>query len=396
MMTDRTSRLLVIVPDRVSDIIVKGEYQPDYYNPGQIFDEVHLLMTNDDRPSAEAMQRTVGRARLVFHNLPERPDLVTANWRRWWKKPLRDWAAPGVELARLIDPHLIRCHGADWNTYLASRIRKALGIPYVVSLHINPDVNPVRRHVRPPFTPEQEAHNAFFEYLERTGLQAADLVMPVYKPILPYLERMGAPRVEVCYNVLNNRHLARKDDYARGERFRIVCVGRLNADKNPDNIIRAVARMPDAELTIVGDGPLRPELETLAASLGAAERVIFRPSVDNDELCRMLPGFDLFAVHTEYWEINKSVLEALLTGLPVVINRRRGPPVPEFVENDIVHFVDSSEDGYFAALSHFAASEEARADLGQRALTGARRLWDPAATTETYAEIYRRLMRKAG
>ncbi len=273
MMTDRTSRLLVIVPDRVSDIIVKGEYQPDYYNPGQIFDEVHLLMTNDDRPSAEAMQRTVGRARLVFHNLPERPDLVTANWRRWWKKPLRDWAAPGVELARLIDPHLIRCHGADWNTYLASRIRKALGIPYVVSLHINPDVNPVRRHVRPPFTPEQEAHNAFFEYLERTGLQAADLVMPVYKPILPYLERMGAPRVEVCYNVLNNRHLARKDDYARGERFRIVCVGRLNDDKNPDNIIRAVARMPDAELTIVGDGPLRPELETLAASLGAAERV---------------------------------------------------------------------------------------------------------------------------
>ncbi len=101
-------------------------------------------------------------------------------------------------------------------------------------------------------------------------------------------------------------------------------------------------------------------------------------------------------MHTEYWEINKSVLEALLTGLPVVINRRRGPPVPEFVENDIVHFVESSEDGYFAALSHFAASEEARADLGQRALTGARRLWDPAATTETYAEIYRRLMRKAG
>ena len=42
------SRLLVIVPDRLSSILDKGEIQPDYYNPGRVFDEVDILMTNDE------------------------------------------------------------------------------------------------------------------------------------------------------------------------------------------------------------------------------------------------------------------------------------------------------------------------------------------------------------
>ena len=90
-----------------------------------------------------------------------------------------------------IDPDSIRCHGADWNTYLASRIKAELGIPYVTSLHINPDVNSVRRIQGDNLTPEQKRHNAFYNYLERDALRDADLVMPVYQPILPYLKRLG-------------------------------------------------------------------------------------------------------------------------------------------------------------------------------------------------------------
>jgi hypothetical protein len=62
--------LLVIVPDRISEILTKGEYPPRYYNPGELFDEVHILMTNDDTPDIFTLKRTVGRARLFIHNLP--------------------------------------------------------------------------------------------------------------------------------------------------------------------------------------------------------------------------------------------------------------------------------------------------------------------------------------
>ncbi len=138
-------RLLVIVPDRISQIIEKGEYQPGYYNPGDVFDEVHILMTNDDKPDPAALQRTVGKARLVLHNYPDQAGISTKQWSLLTGPRLRAWAKGGVEIARRIAPDMIRCHGSDWNTYLASRIKKSLGIPYVVSLHINPDINPVRR-----------------------------------------------------------------------------------------------------------------------------------------------------------------------------------------------------------------------------------------------------------
>ena len=116
------SRLLVMVPDRVSQILEKGEIQPLYYNPGQLFDEVHLLMTNDDQPDTALLQAMVGGARLVIHSHPEAPEIIAGGeWRRWWHRALRRWAEGGVEIARRIRPDLIRCHGADWNTYLASQ-----------------------------------------------------------------------------------------------------------------------------------------------------------------------------------------------------------------------------------------------------------------------------------
>ena len=386
-------RLLVIVPDRISDILAKGEYQPRYYNPGEVFDEAHILTITDDRPSLAGLQRTVGGAKLVVHSYPDDPTLVgrrpefAIDWR------LRRWARGGVEIARKVKPALVRCHGADWNAYLASRIKAELGIPYVVSLHINPDVNPVRRYAKAQLSPAEARHNRFYEHIEREGLRNADLVMPVYKAILPYLERLGIERVEVCYNVLNQLHLRDKTDYALHTPARIVYVGRLFEDKNPENIIRAVARIPSAEFTVVGDGPIRGRLEALTKKLGVVGRVRFAPAVANDELCRMLAEQDIFAVHTEYWEISKSVLEALLTGLPVVINRRHGPAVPE-LEGDFVLMVENTEAGYYEALGRLLTDHGHREALGRRAFAHARSLWAPAITEAKYAAIYRRFLQR--
>lgn len=387
------SRLLVIVPDRISDILAKGEYQPGYYNPGEVFDEVHILTTTDDRPPLDQLQRTVGKARLVLHNLPD--DLTLVGRRPQWLADyrLRRWAKPGVEIARRIRPALVRCHGADWNTYLASRIKAELGVPYVVSLHINPDVNPVRRIVKPVLSAAETRHNAFYEHIETAGLRNADLVMPVYKPIVPYLQRLGVRRVEVCYNVLNRLHLRVKTDNFLHQPARIIYVGRLFEEKNPDNIMRALVRLPGAQLTVVGDGPIRPRLEQLAADLGIVDRVIFRPAVANDDLCELLAEQDIFAVHTEYWEISKSVLEALLTGLPVVINKRIGAPVPE-LEGDFVLKVNNTEDEYHAALRHLLDDDAARSELGRRALAHARRHWAPEVTEAKYASIYRSFLER--
>jgi glycosyltransferase involved in cell wall biosynthesis len=380
-------RLLVIVPDRISEVLEKGEYQPRYYNPGEVFEEVHILTTNDDRPDLGLLQRTVGRARLFVHNYPDNLNIVGSRWDWVRNRRLKQWAKGGVEIARSIGPDLIRCHGSDWNVYLASQIKAKLGVPYVVSLHINPDINPTRRYVKPDLSTDEMRHNAFYDYVELQGLRGAELVMPVYRPILSYLERLNVSRVEVCYNVLNGDNLVKKENYSLGSPSRIVYVGRLFAEKNPDNIMRALVHLPDAMFTIVGDGPIRPTLEGLAVELGISERVIFRPAIENDELCRLLVEQDIFVVHTEYWEISKSVLEALLTGLPVVINRRIGDPVPE-LQGDFVRMVDNTEEGYLFALKELLEDDSKRAALGCKAFDHARANWSPDVTEAKYASIY--------
>ncbi len=387
------SSLLVIIPDRLSDIISKGELQPDYYNPGGVFDAVHILMCNDDRPNPTALQYLVGDAKLTLHNFPDNLTLVGRRPEFLLGTRLRKWAIKGVELASQISPALIRCHGADWNAYLASRIKYQLGIPYVVSLHINPDINPVRRFIGTKLTSAQRRHNHFYNYIEREGLCNANLVMPVYQPILSYLKRLGIKKVEVCYNVLNSQSLRIKNNYSLHNPARIIYVGRLLQEKNPNNIMRALVKLSNVILTVVGDGPIRPQLEQLAIDLGIADRVIFCPALVNDKLCELLIEQDIFAVHTEYWEISKSVLEALLTGLPVVINRRLGDAVPE-LEGDFVLMVQNTEEGYYEALNSLLTNYVERASLGQRALAHARANWDPVITEKRYADIYRSFLNK--
>jgi glycosyltransferase involved in cell wall biosynthesis len=215
--------------------------------------------------------------------------------------------------------------------------------------------------------------------------------MPVYRPIVPYLQRLGVTRYEVCYNSLNPTNLRKKDDYRLHDPVRILSVGRQFAEKNPDNLIRAVAQFGNVRLTLVGDGTHHAHLRRVAEQSGCRDRVEFVPSMPNDELCRRLPEFDIFATHSEYWEISKSVLEPLLTGLPVVINRRRGAPVPELTD-DICLLVDNTAESYRQALERLITDAGFRERLGRSAYAHAQAHWSPAVTEAKFVAIYRRFL----
>ncbi len=381
--------LLVIIPDRLSDLAAKGEITARYYNPGDLFDEVHIVMTNDDRPDPAPLAKTAGRARLFLHNLPLPNFVLTLGWQ---PRLIKKWVQAGVKLAAQIRPALIRTHGNYGNGYLAAQIKKQLGIPLVVSLHTNPDVSQRRAT---PWRADWTRRLAleFMVKFEIETLKTADWVLPVYESIRGYAERRGARRVEVCYNVINPEFLRPKESYTLHRPPRIISVSRQIPGKNPDNLIRAVARLPGVELTLVGNGEGHSRLQAVARESGLGERVIFRPSVPNDELCPLLPEFDIFAAHSDYWEISKSVLEPLLTGLPVVLNRRQGEPVPE-LQGDFLLLVDNTPEGYYQALERLLTDDRFREELGRRAYSHAQARWSPAVTEAKYVEIYRGLLKK--
>ena len=386
--------LLVTVSDRISDLILKGEIVARYYNPGELFDEVHILMTNDDKPDKESLQKTVGRAKLYLHNLPSPLFLRTFGW-----QPLmiKKWVASGIQMAREIRPSLVRAYGNQHiNGFLAAQIKQQLNVPMIVSLHANPDVdmrgitcsNPNKQILMDIKLYLYYQRMIFFE---NETLKMADFVLPVYDAPKGYAIKHGARRVKVCYNVVNPEALKIKDSYSLHNPPRIILVGRQHPCKNPENLICAFSRIPDIQLTIVGDGELHNYLVNLVKNYNISDRVEFIRAIPNDQFCQSLPEYDIFAVQNEYWGISKTVIEALLTGLPIVHNIRKGEQVHEF-NKEFMCLVENTVDGYYNALRKMLTDHSYREQLGRNGYSHAHALWSPEKTEAAYVEIYRQVL----
>lgn len=136
----------------------------------------------------------------------------------------------------------------------------------------------------------------------RVGRPAQYEVIPNGVP----LERFAVPRAPV--------------------RARILMVGRLAPPKRPDLALRAFAeargRIPEAELHVVGDGPLRGEAEALAAELGVADAVRFLGN--RDDVPELLAQAECVLLASEYEGCPLAVVEAMAASVPVAATAAGG------------------------------------------------------------------------
>ncbi|WP_327687248.1 glycosyltransferase family 4 protein [Streptomyces sp. NBC_00467] len=102
----------------------------------------------------------------------------------------------------------------------------------------------------------------------------------------------------------------------------VLWVGRLTAIKAPGLALRAfallVARIPGARLVVLGDGPLRADLERLSARLGVAGSVCFRGRLPWKEALDAYDGADVLLFTSLRDSFGVQNLEAWARGLPVV------------------------------------------------------------------------------
>jgi glycosyltransferase involved in cell wall biosynthesis len=166
----------------------------------------------------------------------------------------------------------------------------------------------------------------------------------------------------------------------------VVAVGRLVEQKNHELAIRAITQVPGATLAIVGDGPLRPELERLAAELGA--QVIFT-GVRRD--ARALMGASDVVVMPSRWEgLPLTALEALASGTPLVATNVRG--LRELVtDGENALLVPEEPDALAAAIRRVLEDRELAAHLSAagRRVEGA---GSDEALVSGFLAVYERLV----
>ena len=106
-------------------------------------------------------------------------------------------------------------------------------------------------------------------------------------------------------------------------RLSLLCVARIDRQKNQMMLVEWLARNPDATVRLVGpvtQPDYRAELEARAAQLGVSERVSFAGALKpaSAELLREYANADVFVLPSRHEPFGIVVLEAWAAGLPVV------------------------------------------------------------------------------
>ena len=168
---------------------------------------------------------------------------------------------------------------------------------------------PVLLEVNAPMVAERSEHGglalmALAEWTERLSWRSADYVLPVTRALARYVQAKDVPdeRVVVIPNGINASNIRPAEGDRSKARLRLddeIVLGFIGFMREWHGLERAVellahpAAPPNLHLLLVGDGPARPIIESLAAELGVSGKVTITGFLPHEEVPAYLAGFDI-------------------------------------------------------------------------------------------------------
>ncbi|MBC7804845.1 MAG: glycosyltransferase [Akkermansiaceae bacterium] len=165
----------------------------------------------------------------------------------------------------------------------------------------------------------------------------------------------------------------------------LLCIGRLEPQKDFPNLLWAFAQVPDAHLAVIGTGPLQAELEALAQTLAIPTRVHFFGR--RNDIPALLRNADVYVQASEWEGFGIAAVEAMASGLPLVITDVQG--LREVVADAGIRVPRGKPDALADAIRKLLATPAQRQALSKRARERSQ-IFSIAATADAYKELYER------
>ena len=202
-------------------------------------------------------------------------------------------------------------------------------------------------------------------------------------------------QLQVVHNGVDLEHINRvvsnppNDD--TDEAFRVCTVGRMIPVKNQSTLVQAfpsiIDQYPQSELILIGDGPLRSELESTARSLGISDRVQFTGTVSRSDVYDYFGNCDVFVIPSLAEGFCVAAVEAMAAGLPVVAS---DIPVFHEVIGEPGLFVNPDDPDAFAnKLESLLRNVSYREEKGEACRRRAHRKFSLDDVAKDYYEIYK-------
>ena len=232
-------------------------------------------------------------------------------------------------------------------------------------------------------------------------LRGADRVVCVSRDTAEALIAAGFPagRTQVIHNAvpipapLASEERERIDRELRlGEGSVVAAVGRLVPQKAHWRFLEAAAlvarRIPETRFLVIGDGPLRAELELQAARLELGQSVTFT-GVRSDARA-LIARSDLLVFSSDWEGLAMAALEALAAGVPLVSTDVEG--MRELLDSGAGVVVDRDPESLAEAIVALLEDPSRRAALGSAGRALVEREFSPSTMVSAYQELYRGLI----
>ena len=283
------------------------------------------------------------------------------------------YAMVAAQVAKDLEGQFDVIHAHDWLTYFAGIAAKRVsGKPLVVHMHAT------------EYDRSGENVNTQVYAIERAGMHAADRVIAVSNLTRNIvINRYGIPAEKVV-TVHNAVRFGESEDAVpeRAVKDKVVTfLGRITYQKGPDYFVEAAAkvlqRVPDVRFVMAGSGDLMNHVVRRVAQLGIADRFHFTGFLKGGEVQRMFRLSDVYVMPSVSEPFGISPLEAMRSGVPVIISRQSG--VAEVLDYAIkVNYwdVDALADAIYGLLT-YPALGRMFASKGLEEVTGLK--WTNAA-----------------
>jgi len=349
-------KLCVFPNDPLSAYYKKGEIKSRYFNPKNLFSEIHVISLFDSDEDEKNVKKVAGDAELKIHVVGKTNLLNIKSKKREILKLIQE-----------IKPDVIRSFNPQIQGWVATQIGKELQIPVVISLHGDYDRD-LRHHAK-----KNRNFKTFLKLiysknkLESYSLKNADKIIIIYNFIREYAEKLGGKDITLIHNRINLSQFTPKlNNENKNSKPTIICVGRLMSEKNQQCLIRAIKDL-DIFLLIVGDGEQYDKLVSLVKELEIIDKVKFERSIPHDKIHKLYASADLFALPIKYGGFSIPELEAAACGLPVIIPKNKFGEKPEIVR-DFGYFVDNNPESFRDAIQKILSDKKLYLDLSNKGI----------------------------
>jgi teichuronic acid biosynthesis glycosyltransferase TuaC len=208
--------------------------------------------------------------------------------------------------------NLVHAHGALPCGHAAYLLFRELGLPYLVSVH-GLDAYSTKQVTKRP--------GRWCERVSRMIYESAERVICVSEHVKGEVARGGNFSSEVVYNGVDPEVFAPAANVTFHSPV-VLSVGDLIPTKGHGSLLLAIAALlkdfPDLRCEVIGDGPERARLRSLATTLGIQKRVAFRGRVARKDVAAAMQRCTVFALPSHYEALGCVYMEAMACGKTVV------------------------------------------------------------------------------